>query len=294
MKQSTRNSYRQRVTRVIEYIHNNLENDLSVENLAEIAFMSPFHFHRIYRELAQETLNATIRRLRLQRAAVELIRSNQPIARIAKQAAYGSQEAFSRAFTRQFGETPTEYREFKQKDKQLREEPFIAMLPAQQKEYAEMYQVEIVDFERLPMVGYRHKGDYMEIGSTFEKLLVYAASHQLLGGQTRMIGLYYDDPKSVVTNQLRSMACVTLNNSVTSSGDESSPESIEIPAGRCATLVFKGSYAELEKPYDWLFGHWLPQSGFEAADFPCFEEYLNDPKETPPSELLTKIHCLLV
>jgi AraC family transcriptional regulator len=97
MKQSTRNSYRQRVIRVIEYIYNNLESDLSVDSLAEIAFMSPFHFHRIYRELARETVNATIRRLRLQQAAVELIRSKQPIARIAKRAAYGSQEAFSRA-----------------------------------------------------------------------------------------------------------------------------------------------------------------------------------------------------
>jgi AraC family transcriptional regulator len=293
MKQSTRISYRQRVTRVIEYIYNNLENDLSVDSLAEVAFMSPFHFHRIYRELAQETLNASIRRLRLQRAAVELIRSKQPIARIARQAAYGSQEAFSRAFTRQFGETPTEYREFKQKGKQWREEPFIAMLPAQQKEYTEMYQVEIVDFERLPLVGYQHKGDYMEIGSTFEKLFVYAASHDLLSDQTRSIGLYYDDPKSVITNQLRAIACITLSQGVALSDSDSLPESTEIPAGRCATLVFKGSYAELEKPYDWLFGHWLPQSGYEAADFPCFEEYLNDPKETPPSELLTKIHCLL-
>jgi AraC family transcriptional regulator len=293
MKQSTRISYRQRVTRVIEYIYNNLENDLSVDSLAEVAFMSPFHFHRIYRELAQETLNASIRRLRLQRAAVELIRSKQPIARIARQAAYASQEAFSRAFTRQFGETPTEYRELNQKDKQRREEPFIAMLPAQQKEYTEMYQVEIVDFECLPLVGYQHKGDYMEIGSTFEKLFVYAASHDLLSDQTRSIGLYYDDPKSVITNQLRAMACITLSQGVSLSDGDSLPESTEIPAGRCATLVFKGSYAELEKPYDWLFGHWLPQSGYEAADFPCFEEYLNDPKETPPSELLTKIHCLL-
>ncbi|MEW8499130.1 MAG: GyrI-like domain-containing protein, partial [Candidatus Thiodiazotropha taylori] len=59
------------------------------------------------------------------------------------------------------------------------------------------------------------------------------------------------------------------------------------------SLLFKGSYAELEKPYDWLFGQWLPQSGYEAADFPPFEEYLNDPKDTPPSELLTRINCFV-
>jgi AraC family transcriptional regulator len=292
MKQNTRKNYRQRITRVIDYIHNNLESDLSVDTLAEIAIMSPFHFHRIYRELAQETVNATIRRLRLQRAAVELIRSRQPIARIAKQAAYGSQEAFSRAFSGQFGESPSEYREARQVGNGLSQEPFIAMLPTTQKEYKEMYQVEIVEMNTTQLVGYRHKGDYADIGATFEKLFVYAASHGLLGAHTRSIGLYYDDPKSVASDQLRSMACITLNGDMEST-DEQAPESVEIPAGRCAALLFKGSYAELEKPYDWMFGHWLPQSGYETADFPPFEEYLNDPRETPPNELLTRIHCLL-
>ena len=71
------------------------------------------------------------------------------------------------------------------------------------------------------------------------------------------------------------------------------PQNQVLPAGKCATLLFKGSYAELEKPYGWLFGRWLPESGYEAADFPVFEEYLNDPRTTPPSELLTRIHSLL-
>ena len=70
-------------------------------------------------------------------------------------------------------------------------------------------------------------------------------------------------------------------------------ELFEIPKGKCVTLLYKGAYPEIEKPYDWLFGQWLPQSGFEVADFAPFESYLNDPKDTPPSELLTRIYCLL-
>ncbi|MCU7920018.1 MAG: AraC family transcriptional regulator [Candidatus Thiodiazotropha sp. (ex Dulcina madagascariensis)] len=292
MKQTTRQNYRHRITRVIDYIHNNLGGDLSVNVLADIAIMSPYHFHRIYRELAQETVNATIRRLRLQRAAVELIRSTQPISRIAKRVSYGSQEAFSRAFTQQFGETPGEYRQARKTQDQIDMEPFIAMLPTETKVYEEMYQVDIIDLEPIPLSGYRHQGDYMGIGATFEKLFIYGASNNLLNEHTRSIGLYYDDPKTVVKEELRSMACITTAEDTQMSGDNTL-ERMQIPAGKCATLLFKGSYAELEKPYDWLFGHWLPQSGHEAADFPVFEEYLNDPKETPPSELLTRIHCLL-
>ncbi len=293
MKQTTRDHYRKRLSNVIDYIHDHLEGDLSVNVLADVAIMSPYHFHRIYRELVQENVNATIRRLRLQRAAVELIRSTLPISRIAKQVSYGSQAAFSRAFTQQFAITPSEYREAKSSDTAALE-PFIAMLPTEKKEYQAMYNVEMMDVEPIDLLGYRHQGDYMEIVSVFEKLFIYGSSHQLLNENTRSIGIYYDDPKSVAKDELRSVACITsIKKEVAGDGGDDAPESFKIPAGKCATLLFKGSYAELEKPYDWFFGEWLPNSGYEAADFPPFEEYLNDAKDTPPNELLTRIHCLL-
>ena len=291
MKVVTSDNYRQRLTKVIDYIYDNLEGDLAVNTLADVAMMSPYHFHRIYREVTQSTVNATVRRLRLQRAAADLIRTDQSILTVAKRASYGSPEAFTRAFTQCFGLAPKEYREYKHRDG-YRLEPFIAMLPEQTKKVSTMFSVDIIDHEATSLVGYSHSGDYMEIGSQFEKLFVYAMNKQLLGEETRSIGLYYDDPQSVPVETLRSMACITVGDACELSGDEP-PEAVEIPAGRCATVLFKGPYAELEKPYEWLFGHWLPESGFEAADFPPFEEYLNDPKETPPNELLTRIHCLL-
>lgn len=291
MKQVTSDNYRKRLIKVIDYIHDHLAGDLSVNALAEVAFMSPYHFHRVYRELVQETVNATIRRLRLQQAAVELIRSNQPISRIAKQVSYSSPEAFSRAFTQQFSETPHAYREAKQSEKSPLA-PFIAMLPTETKAYPIMYNIEIITLEKNSLLGYRHQGDYMEIGSVFEKLFIYAGSQQLLDENTRSFGIYYDDPQSVAKEALRSMACITTSRMVPDG--ENTPESMQLPAGKYATLLFKGSYAELEKPYNWFFGEWLPNSGHEAADFPPFEEYLNGPKDTPPNELLTRIHCLLV
>ncbi|MES9863937.1 MAG: AraC family transcriptional regulator [Candidatus Thiodiazotropha sp. LLP2] len=293
MKQSTADSYRQRVIKVIEYIHDHLDEDLTVNVLADVAFMSPYHFHRIYREMARETLNATIRRLRLQRAAVELIKSAKPIVRIATSASYGSPEAFSRAFILQFGESPTEYRIARRDRGSRADEPFVVMLPTDIEEYCEMYSVEIIDLEPIGIIGYSHQGDYMEIGRTFEKIFVYASSNNLLSDKTRSIGLYYDDPKTVDKQMLRSFAAISIPEDGGMPENGETPERSEIPGGTCASLLFKGSYAELEKPYDWLFGHWLPQSGYEASDFPPFEEYLNDPKSTPPNELLTRINCFV-
>ena len=103
---------------------------------------------------------------------------------------------------------------------------------------------------------------------------------------------YYDDPQSTDEDKLRSMACLSVGADGIPDADDA-PEKTQIPAGRYATLLFKGSYAEIHKAYTWFFAEWLPESGHEADDFPMFEEYLNDPKTTPPAELLTRIHCKL-
>ncbi len=289
MKKATSANYRQRLTAVIDYIHDNINGTLDVNTLADVAFMSPYHFHRIYRELMQETVNATVRRLRLQKAAIDLIRTDQSIQTIAQGISYGSVEAFTRAFSKQFCVSPSEYRNTKKHDCS-NDEPFIAMLPTEQKRYDTMFNVEEINVNEIHLAGYSHKGDYMEIGNTFEKLMLNAGSHNLLSEKTRSFGLYYDDPKSVSIDELRSMACLTVEQP---QAIESDLERITIPAGKCVSILFQGPYAELEKPYDWLFGHWIPNSEKEIADFPPFEEYLNDPKNTPPNELLTRIYCLL-
>lgn len=256
MKKTTSESYRKRLIDVIDYIFANLGGDLDVNTLADIALMSPYHFHRIYREMAQEPINVTVRRLRLQQAAADLIRTELPLSSIAKKVAYGSQEAFALAFTKNFGITPGAYREQRAKDYRkddLVEAPFIATLPTQQKKVSDMFTVDIIDNEAVSLVGYHHQGDYMEVGNVFEKLFIYAGSNGLFDESTRSIGLYYDDPQTVEKENLRSMACISLDKTVTLEGGDC-PERVRIPAGKCAAVLFKGPYAELENPYNWLFG----------------------------------------
>jgi AraC family transcriptional regulator len=62
----------------------------------------------------------------------------------------------------------------------------------------------------------------------------------------------------------------------------------------CAVLRHQGPYATMRAAYQWLYGQWLVQSGFEAADSPVFEEYLNNPRDTPPELLLSDIYLPLV
>jgi AraC family transcriptional regulator len=50
---------------------------------------------------------------------------------------------------------------------------------------------------------------------------------------------------------------------------------------------------EFSSQPEWLYGSWLPQSGREPGDAPCLEEYLNSPRDTAPTELLSDIYLPL-
>jgi len=282
MKTLTRETYAKRIERVADYLIDHLDGDVDLHRLAEEAHLSAYHFHRIYHGMTGETVAETVKRLRLHRAALKLISSGTPIAALAKEAGYGSVQAFNRAFSQNYAMPPAAYRE-KQSRAALR-------APASPQMEKDMYRVTIKNIEPVRVAALRHQGEYMEIGNVFERINIWAAGENLLGANARWFGIYYDDPAALPATGLRSDACLAIPAMFT---PPDGYRAIDTPAGRCAMLVYTGPYSSLEKPYRWLFGDWLPASGEEPADLPCFEEYLNDARSVPPSELITAIYLPL-
>ena len=85
-RSSTSQSYAERIGRVAAYIADHLDEALDIERLAAVACFSPFHFHRIYSAVTGETVGDTVRRCRLERAALQLVQSQRSIASIARAA----------------------------------------------------------------------------------------------------------------------------------------------------------------------------------------------------------------
>lgn len=287
-KASTLSHYIHRLNQVIDYIYNNIDSELDVITLAEQCHMSSYHFHRVYRSIAGETINVTVRRMRLQFAAGMLIRTQDPIAKVAKLTGYASIEAFSRAFSQRYKQSPSQFRQQEQAKARYCAADFYIM---NVEEDSNMFTVEIDNTEAMSLIGLDHSGDYMQIGQAFEKLNMLAQQHGLLSENTRFFGIYFDDPQTIETQQLRAMATILVPELPTPLPPEFSIFSL--PKGRTATLLHQGDYASLETPYEYLFGQWLPNSHFEAADIPVIEEYLNDVRDTQPCELLTRISCYL-
>jgi AraC family transcriptional regulator len=270
--------YTERLERVISWLADHLDETVDLARLADVACMSPYHFHRIYHAVQGETAADTVRRLRLHRAAVDLIAGTYPVARIARRAGYGSQEAFTRAFKTAYGVPPARYRA-----------SFVSTPTTgtrEDKMETTTYQTTIRETPPIRVAALPHHGDYQAIGTVFQQLSTIAAAHGLFGPSTRSFGVYLDDPSATPRDALRSEACITVPEGWTPTGEL---QRREIRGGRYAVTRHVGPYAELSRPYQWLYGTWLPQSGEEAADAPVVEAYLNDARTTPPTELLTEI-----
>ncbi|OHV21887.1 AraC family transcriptional regulator [Rhizobium sp. RMa-01] len=273
--------YETRLRRVSAYIHEHLDEELDMGRLAEIACLSSYHWHRIYRAIYRETLAATVKRLRLHRAAGEIVRTELAVREIAKRSGYPNLQSFNRIFKSVYGMPPARYR---------KEGSHTAFQPSANGKTKAMFDVTIREIAPTELIGVAHTGSYMEIGKAFETLFGTLYARGLAKPDMRMIGVYLDDPDIVPAEQLRSIACVT---GVATGPAEAPFERRTIDGGDYAVLRHKGPYADMHKAYQWLYADWLPKSGRQLKDSVMFEEYLNNPRDVPPTELITDIHMPL-
>jgi len=272
-------NYEKRILRVLGYIHDNPDGDLSLDNLAEVAAMSRFHWHRVFHAMTGETCAQAVRRLRLYRAARWLAHKDWPIAEVAAKVGYPNVNSFSRSFQEEYGLTPARFR------KEGHPGPLKnSIIKGKNK----MFEIEIKDAPERHFLAVAHKGPYYEISKSFDKLFSHAPSFN--GRIKGTAAVYYDDPNLVAEADLSSHACVWTDEGVAT---PDGLESLTISSGSHAVLTYKGPYDTIKTAYDHLFGHWLPQSGREPADAPCYELYLNNPMQTKPEDLLTEIYLPL-
>src|SRR5262252_5866823 len=102
--------YAQRINRVIDYLRENLDRQVKLEELAKVACFSEFHFHRIFTAVSGETLNNFTNRLRLEKAARLLRYSEQSLTDIALDCGFSSSATFSRAFRSGYDTSPSQFR----------------------------------------------------------------------------------------------------------------------------------------------------------------------------------------
>ncbi len=293
MRPDTRRDYAERILAVLVHIQDHLGEPLQLERLAAVAHFSPYHFHRVFRGQVGESVKQHVRRLRLERAAVELKSTRRSVTEIAFDAGYEAHESFTRAFRSAFGSSPSEFRALRNPSthgaapnevhyisggESLRFDPLCIE--------DESMQLEIRELARTRVAFLRHVGPYDQVGKTWEALCDWAGRECLFGPDVRHFGASYDDPEVTPADKLRYDACITVDESVSAAG-EIGVRWIE--GGRYAVAMHEGPYMRLGESYGRMFGQLLPARGLQPGNEACLEFYLNDPEGTEPEELLTEI-----
>lgn len=269
--------YEARLMRVLDYVYANLDGDLSLDTLADVAALSRFHFHRVFTGMTGETVAAFTRRVRLFRASMALVQGDDSIERIAGYCGYGNPRSFVRAFRNAYGMTPEAFRKrgVPQPELQFNERGAY-----------EMYDVKLETRADIRLAVIPHIGNYMNVGEAFEMAYTTLATRGFSPQIGQMIGVYLDDPAAVPEAELRSFAGAEI----IGHADIAAPlQEMQIQGGKFAILTYQGHYMGLAKAYAYLFGDWLPQSGEVPRDSPPFEVYLNTPQDTAAEDLITLI-----
>ena len=279
MKNITYNDYVQRINKVVAYINNHLDETLDLKTLANEAALSDFHFHRIFKALKGEAIGGYITRLRLEATARLLRYTALTIEEIAFNIGYETPASLSKAFKKQYGISPTEYRT--NKDTYIMKKEIINPDLA-------LKAPKIVTLEPKNLIYVALTGAYgsLDYGKAYEQLWAVIKAQKLFTKGIESICISYDDPKITEGSLQRSDVCLAIHKPATPQ-DEVSCKTLA--GGKYAVFFYQGSYENLSQVYDTAV-RWVIDHQYTLREEPFFEKYLNDARRTPKEKLKTEIY----
>ncbi|PKL16453.1 MAG: hypothetical protein CVV49_16205 [Spirochaetae bacterium HGW-Spirochaetae-5] len=291
----TESNYVSSVNRVIDFIDDNIEYDLTLTSISDVANYSEYHFHRIFKSFTREPLKQYIKRIRIEKAAVQLI--NNPfksITQIAYDNGFSSSQFFSRAFKQNFGISPCEWRRrrnsniiisgelnelFNNDSEKLQE---LKDFYVEINDVIPNTAVVIQETHEMDVAYIRHIGSYVENAGIyhklFNKLMNWADSYGYMDSETKLIALFNDYPGITEKNKQKAMLCITVPQYAKTSRVI---EKTKIPGGKYAVAHFELPEDKVIRAWEFMYGKWLPESGFQEDDRHAFAWIINNPFEHP-------------
>lgn len=309
---ASRRDYERRIHSVMDHICNHLGEELPLDELAGVAAFSPYHFHRVFTAFTGEPVRAFIRRVRLERAAFELV--SYPacsVTEIALRNGFDSSAVFARAFRERFAMSATEWRARHSKeckadrspDQTVRKSseaipatpgyalPRWVARPSRRREENQM-EVRLEDMPDLRAAYIRRMGEYrVSAGEAWDALCRWAGPRGLLTPGRMLFSISHDDPAITAPGKLRYDACIALD---AGTDVDEQVGVVTLPARRVAKARYVGPGAGIVRVYQELYGEWLPESGFVPADTPPIEIYLPEEGNRPEADHFVMDVCIPV
>ena len=264
------------IRRALTAIEEHLDRPLAMAELARRAGYSPWHFQRVFMALVDEPVASYVRRRRLTEAARML--RNEPEQRlldVALAVGFESHEAFTRAFRRESGHTPSGFRSHPQPNLNWMRLPLppehLQLLPTDMKlepTFVELPAFSLVgpaatfiaamspdsnNLEIIPPLWAGFKQRFRDIMAVYEMPRPNQA-----WGACRCLPAVQRSRE----DELEYLAGVEI------SGDAPVPNGLvrwEVPARRYARFIHRGPIDTFTETVGYVFGSWFPRSGFEPT-----------------------------
>jgi AraC family transcriptional regulator len=291
MKENKENKYTDKMNTIVKYIYENLEEDLSLEKISEVACFSRFHFHRQFSSFTGVNLHKFVKLLRMKRASYQLVFNPElKIIDIALNAKFESHESFSRTFKKLYGQTPSKFRNEPQWKPWLEKYKYKSIEKNNIGKIS--MEIEIVDFQKTTVAVKEHRGAVELLNDSIAEFITWRKSNDYSPVKTsQTFGIAYDDPKSTKPDDFRFDICGSTKSNVSKN-----PQNVLnkiIPGGRCVKIRHLGSHENMDAKIHYLYGEWLPANDEELRNYPCFFHYINLFPEVSEHELITDIYLPL-
>ncbi len=294
--ETTWNDYQERILRVLTHIQEHLDEELDLEELARVACFSSFHFHRIFSAMTGETIADHVRRLRLERAAMELKSGAQQVIQVALDAGYEAHEAFTRAFKAAYGVSPAAFR---------RATGPIAIRPAPSGVHfrpgvplttfntnhitTKVMKVITKKIKPLRVAYLRHVGPYENTKQTWSNLVARLSADRQIRKGSAYIGMGHDNPAVTPAAQLRYDACITVDKAY----KPKKPVELQIIAGGDYAVAKNCPVGKIKDAFGFLYGKWLARSSRELRPVHGFIVWVDAYKGVTPGTWRVDIYMPL-
>ena len=275
------NRYQDRMDRVAAAIASALDEGRrpSVDELADAAAFSPFHFQRIYRVLSGESVAETVQRLTLAHA-LERVEGGETVTTAAHAAGFSSSQNFAKAVRRETGASVSELRERGQLERTASE------LKTSRNGGGTMT-FELVETSPVRIACRLAVGPYDELNLAYRSLFGDFCKGGDPGEITGVYGIPIDDPRDVPPAEHRFVTALAVTEAVAPPGD-----GIELRAlggGAHAVLRHVGPYSEVPAAVDGLYREML-KSGSEPGPGETFIHYVDQPGADDGPDVVHESH----
>lgn len=258
------------IQRAINYIEDHLQEDLTMEVIAKQANASEFHFQRTFMILTDLSVGEYIRRRRLTLAAKEMTTTNCKVIDVAYKYGYDTPEAFSKAFRRQHGISPSEARKYVGKLTFYERLKIQVILKG-----AEPVKYNVIEREAFTVVGVKKEFSFAN-GENLVGIPKMWDEANENGTSSKLFKANNGQIKGVLG------VCAAIDNTqmdywIAAEREGETPEGfshLEIPASKWVVFEVNGAMPDaMQKVWKEIFSEWFPTSGYKHAGTPELEVY---------------------